>query len=75
MLEEYKNEIENWKRRMNEFHAKAADDMKRLRAEYDAQTHEWLEREMYETNRKHVQERSTFDDRIKEKDREIHRLE
>jgi len=28
--------------------------MKRLRAEYDSQTNEWLERQMYDTNRKHL---------------------
>jgi hypothetical protein len=36
VLEEYKTEIENWKRRVNDIQAKAADDMKRLRSEYDA---------------------------------------
>lgn len=75
VLEEYKQEIENWKRRMNDFQLKAAEDMKRLRAEYDAQTHEWLEREMYDTNRKHLQERTSLEDRLKERDRELARME
>lgn len=46
---------------MNELQKRNGEEMKRLKDEYDNQQQEWLEREMYEANRKHLNERNNLE--------------
>ena len=58
VIDEYKKEIGNWSRRMGELQSRNQEDLLKLRAQFDGQKNEWLEREMYEANRKHLSEKN-----------------